>query len=134
MRVITSALLVAAVTELSRGSRLVRARDVFAWCDRNLVDCQGEGFKHQALWEADREEASGQHRLLKFKSGECKQSRMGWALIAHGAKAREAAAHLGWCELVWNGEDWDWITGSPPIPARRDGTGRGSTAEGASPG
>src|SRR6478609_2916084 len=97
MRVITPTLLVAAVTELSRGSKLVRVKDVFAWCERNAVDYQGEG-KHQAIWDADLEEARGQRRLLKFKSGECKQSRVGWALIAHGAQAREAAARLGWRE------------------------------------
>ncbi|WP_244237065.1 hypothetical protein [Corallococcus llansteffanensis] len=108
-----------AVTELSRGTRLVRAKEVLAWCDRNQVDCQGAGLKNQALWDADLEEAGGPHRLLKFKSGECKQSRVGWALIAHGAKAREAAAHLGWRELRWTGENWDWLGGEPPPPPRR---------------
>lgn len=116
MRVITSTLLVAAVTELSKGSKLVRAKEVFAWCERNAVDYQGEGLKHQALWDADREEARGQHRLLKFKSGESKQSRVGWALIAYGAKAREAAARLGWRELLWDGEKWDLAWGVPPSP------------------
>ncbi|MFL5349641.1 MAG: hypothetical protein ACJ8AT_33005 [Hyalangium sp.] len=139
MRVITATLLVTAVTELSKGSKLVRARDVFAWCDRSSVDYQGEGLKHQALWDADLEEARGQRRLLKFKSGECKQSRVGWALIAHGAKAREAAARLGWREQLWNGEAWDWLGGCPPVPARRPGAGEkpvdgepgwGSAAEG----
>ncbi|HVG61771.1 MAG TPA: hypothetical protein VNA24_24630, partial [Hyalangium sp.] len=91
MRVITASLLVAAVTELSRGSKLVRLKDVLGWCDRNQVDYEGEGLKHHLIWDADLEEARGQRRLLKFKSGECKQSRVGWALIAHGAKAREAA-------------------------------------------
>jgi hypothetical protein len=120
MRVIDSTLLVAAVTELSRGgSKLVRARDVFAWCERNRVDYQGEGPKHQALWDADLEEARGQRRLLKFKSGEFQQSRVGWALIAHGAKAREAAARLFWREQLWDGEKWDWLGGCPPPPQRR---------------
>lgn len=119
MRVLTSTLLVEAVTELSRGSRLVRAKDVLAWCDRNQVDCHGEGLKNQALWDADREEARGERRLLKFKSGECKQSRVGWALIAHGAKAREAAAQLSWREQRWTGEQWDWLGGEPPPPPRR---------------
>jgi hypothetical protein len=121
MRVITPTLLVAAVTELSKGAKLVRAKEVFAWCDRNSVDYQGEGLKNQAIWEAEREEARGQHRLLKFKSGESKQSRVGWALITHGAKAREAAARLGWREQLWNGEEWDWLGGSPPPPPRRPG-------------
>jgi hypothetical protein len=113
MRVITPALLVAAVTELSKGStKLVRARDVFAWCDRSSVDYQGEGLKNQAIWDADREEARGQHRLLKFKSGEARQSRVGWALIAHGDRAREAAARLGWRELLWDGEKWGWRPGA----------------------
>ena len=120
MRVITSSLLVAAVTELSRGSsKLVRAREVFAWCERHSVDYQGEGPKHQALWNADLEEARGQRRLLKFKSGECKQSRVGWALIAHGAKAREAAARLSWREQLWNGRAWEWLGGTPPPLQRR---------------
>jgi hypothetical protein len=120
MRVITSSLLVAAVTELSKGStKLVRLRDVFAWCERNEVDYEGEGLKHQAIWDADLEEARGQRRLLKFKSGECKQSRVGWALIAHGAKAREAAARLNWREQLWDGEKWEWLGGSAPVPARR---------------
>jgi hypothetical protein len=120
MRVITPALLVAAVTELSKGSsKLVRLRDVFAWCDRNSVDYQGEDLKNQPIWDADLEEARGQRRLLKFKSGECKQSRLGWALIAHGAKAREAAARLGWREQLWDGEKWEWLGGSAPVPARR---------------
>jgi len=119
MRVITPTLLVAAVTELSKGgSKLVRARDVFAWCDRNTVDYQGEGRTQQPLWEADREEARGQRRLLKFKSGECKQSRVGWALPAHGAKAREAAARLGWHEQLWDGEKWDWLGGVPQVQRR----------------
>lgn len=142
MRVITSTLLVAAVMELSKGAKLVRLKDVFAWCDRNSVDYQGEGLKHQAIWDADREEARGQHRLLKFKSGECKQSRVGWALIAHGAKAREAAARLGWREQLWNGESWDWLGGCAPTPERRsrageemaDGeSGWGSASEGTWP-
>lgn len=127
MRVITASLLVTAVTELSKGScKLVRGRDVFAWCDRNSVDYQGEGLKHQALWDADLEEARGQRRLLKFKSGESKQSRVGWALIAHGAKAREAAAHLSWREQLWNGESWDWLGGCPPVPERRPRAGERS--------
>jgi hypothetical protein len=118
MRVITPALLVAAVTEITKGrTSLVRARDVLAWCDRNLVNCQGEGPLHQALWEADLEEARGQRRLLRFKSGECKQSRVGWALIAQGAKAREAAARLGWHEMVWNGERWEWLRAPAPDAA-----------------
>jgi hypothetical protein len=121
MRVITASLLVAAVTELSKGSKLVRLRDVFAWCDRNAVDYEGEGLKNQAIWDADLEEARGQRRLLKFKSGECKQSRMGWALIAHGAKAREAAARLGWREQFWDGEKWEWLGGCAPVPQRRPG-------------
>lgn len=134
MRVITPALLVAAVTELSKGSKLVRAKDVFAWCDRNAVDYQGEGLRNQALWEADREEARGQHRLLKFKSGESRQSRVGWALRAHGAQAREAAARLGWRELIWEGEDWDWLGGCPPLPARRPGAREDTPASGSQPG
>jgi hypothetical protein len=121
MRVITPSLLVAAVTELSKSSPLVRARDVVAWCDRNTVNYHGEGLHHQALWEADREEARGQQRLLKFKSGEAKQSRVGWALIAHGAKARAAAASKGWHEMRWNGEQWDWLRG--PTPAAVPGVG-----------
>lgn len=121
MRVITPALLVAAVTELSRGSPLVRARDVFAWCDRNAVDYQGEGRHGEALWDADREEARGQRRLLKFKSGECKQSRVGWALMAYGARAREAAARRGWHEQLWNGETWDWLEVPTPSAAPRVG-------------
>ncbi len=108
MRLITASLLVEAVTELSKGIPLVKARDVFAWCERNGVSYQGEGLRHQALWDADLEEARGQNRLLKFKSGECKQSRVGWAPMARGAKARDAAARLGWQELLWNGADWDW--------------------------
>lgn len=121
MRAITASLLVAAVTELSKGSKLVRVRDVFAWCDRNAVDYQGEGLKNQAIWDADLEEARGQRRLLKFKSGECKQSRVGWALIAHGAQARESAARLGWREQLWDGEKWEWLGGCAPIPQRRLG-------------
>ncbi len=120
MRLITPTLLVAAVKELSKGSRLVRVRDVLGWCERNAVDYQGDGGKHQALWDADCEEARGQRRLLKFKSGECKQSRVGWALIAYGAPAREAAARLGWGEQLWNGEAWSWSGGSPPPGLRRD--------------
>jgi hypothetical protein len=135
MRVITATLLVEAVRELSKGtSKLVRARDVFAWCDRNSVDYQGEGLKHQALWDADLEEARGQHRLLKFKSGECKQSRVGWALIAHGAKAREAAARLNWREQIWDGEKWDWLGGCPPPQVRRPAVGQeGIDLPGSSP-
>lgn len=121
MRVITSSLLVAAVTELSRGSKLVRLKDVLGWCDRNQVDYEGEGLKNHPLWDADHEEARGQRRLLKFKSGECKQSRVGWALIAHGAKAREAAARLGWREQLWDGEKWEWLGGCAPVPQRRIG-------------
>ncbi|WP_224244055.1 hypothetical protein [Hyalangium gracile] len=141
MRVITAALLVEAVTELSRGSKLVRVKDVFAWCDRHSVDYKGDRLKNLAIWEADREEARGQRRLLKFKSGESKQSRVGWALIAHGDKAREAAARLGWREQRWNGEAWDWLGGCPP-PPRRPGTDEatdsgepdwGSAAEGSWP-
>ncbi|WP_199741790.1 hypothetical protein [Corallococcus sp. CA047B] len=140
MRVLTSDLLVAAVSELSKGSRLVRAKDVVAWCEYNGVDAQGEGFKNQALWEADHDEARGRHRLLKFRSGESKQSRMGWALVTHGERAREAAAHLGWGEQCWTGESWDWLSGSPPVPTRRYGAaahgeqGGCSTTEGTSPG
>jgi len=121
MRVITPDLLVAAVTELSlsRSGKLVRIKDVFAWCDWNGVDYQGTGLKNQALWDAEREEACGQHRLLKFKSGECKQSRVGWALVPHGARAREAASSLGWREQLWDGEKWDWAGGTPPVVARR---------------
>ncbi|SET73241.1 hypothetical protein SAMN05443639_104107 [Stigmatella erecta] len=116
MRVITADLLVAAVTELSKGTKLVRARDVFAWCDRLQVDCQAEGSKHQALWDADLEEAHGQRRLLKFKSGDSKQSRVGWALTAHGTQAREAAARLNWREQLWTGEAWEWLGGCAPRP------------------
>ncbi|MFP2908462.1 hypothetical protein ACLESD_26090 [Pyxidicoccus sp. 3LFB2] len=114
MRVLNSSLLVAAVAEISKGTPLVRARDVFAWCDRNSVSYQGDGVRNQALWDADLEEARGEQRLLKFKSGECKQSRVGWALISRGAKAREAAARLGWAEQCWDGEKWDWPC--MPIP------------------
>jgi hypothetical protein len=124
MRVITPALLVAAVTELSKGgSKLVRAKDVFGWCDRNTVDYEGEDPRNPVIWDVDREEACAQRRLLKFKSGECKQSRVGWALPAHGAKAREAAARLGWREQLWDGEKWDWLGGCPPPPARRSEAG-----------
>ncbi|WP_225408440.1 hypothetical protein [Stigmatella hybrida] len=119
MRVITADLLVAAVTELSKGTKLVRARDLFAWCDRHQVDCQGEGTRHQALWAADLEEARGQRRLLKFKSGDSKQSRVGWALLAHEAKAREAAARLNWREQLWKGAAWEWLGGCAPTPERR---------------
>lgn len=119
MRVVTSTLLVAAVTDLSKGSsKLIRAKDVFGWCERNNVDYQCEGRSQEPLWEADREEARGQRRLLKFKSGECKQSRVGWALPVHAAKAREAAAKLGWHEQVWDGEKWDWIGGVPQVQRR----------------
>lgn len=119
MRVITAQLLVAAVMELSKGSsKLIRAKDVFAWCERNNLDYQGEGRSQEPLWEADREEARGQRRLLKFKSGECKQSRVGWALPVHVAKAREAAAKLGWHEQVWDGEKWDWVGGVPQVQRR----------------
>jgi hypothetical protein len=114
MRVITASLLVEAVTELSKGLPLVKARDVFAWCQRNSVDYQGEGLLHQALWDADREEARGQQRLLRFKSGECKQSRVGWAPIHRGARAREAAARLNWHEMRWTGEQWDYVRGPTP--------------------
>jgi hypothetical protein len=107
MRMMTPSLLVAAVTELSKGTPLVRLRDVQAWCDRNSVNYQGEGLRNQAIWDADADEARGEQRLLKFKSGECKQSRVGWAPIARGAKAREAAARLGWAELFWTGEAWE---------------------------
>jgi hypothetical protein len=119
MRVINANLLVAAVTELSKGAKLVRTRELFAWCDRHQVDCQGEGPKHQALWAADLEEARGPRRLLKFKSGDSKQSRVGWALIAHGAQAREAAARLNWREQRWTGEAWEWLGGCAPTPERR---------------
>jgi hypothetical protein len=120
MRVITPTLLVAAVTELSKGStKLVRLKDVFGWCERNDVDYEGEGLKHQAIWDADLEEARGERRLLKFKSGDCKQSRLGWALIAHGTKAREAAARLGWREQLWDGEKWEWLGGCAPVSPRR---------------
>ena len=94
------------------------AKDVFAWCERNNLDYQGEGRSQEPLWEADREEARGQRRLLKFKSGECKQSRVGWALPVHVAKAREAAAKLGWHEQVWDGEKWDWVGGVPQVQRR----------------
>ncbi|WP_163999776.1 hypothetical protein [Pyxidicoccus caerfyrddinensis] len=114
MRVLTASLLVEAVIELSKGTPLVKARDVFAWCQRNGVDYQGEGPLHQALWDADREEARGQRRLLRFKSGECKQSRVGWSVAARGVRAREAAARLGWDEMFWNGEQWDWMHGPHP--------------------
>ncbi|RKH61043.1 hypothetical protein [Corallococcus aberystwythensis] len=119
MRVITPDLLVAAVTELSRGTKLVRLKDVLAWCEWNGVDAQGDGLKNQALWDAERAEAQTQHRLLKFKSGECKQSRMGWALVPYGAKARELATDLRWCEQLWTGEDWVWLGGIAPVPERR---------------
>lgn len=109
MRIITPSLLVAAVTELSRCTPLVQARDVIAWCDRNSVNYQGEGLRNQALWEADLEEARGEQRLLKFKSGDCKQSRVGWALIARGPRARDAAMRKGWHEMRWNGEQWEWL-------------------------
>jgi hypothetical protein len=121
MRVITPALLVAAVTELSKGAKLVKAKDVFAWCERNAVDYQGEALDNQPIWDADCEEARGQCRLLKFKSGESRQSRLGWALIAHADKAREAAKRLNWGELRWSGERWDWLAGSPPPQTRRYG-------------
>lgn len=114
MRVITASLLVEAVTELSKGSPLVKAKDVFGWCERNGVNYQGEGLLHQALWDADREEARGQRRLLRFKSGECKQSRVGWTVIARGQKAREAASRLGWDEMFWNGEQWEFMHGPHP--------------------
>jgi hypothetical protein len=130
MRVITSSLLVAAVTELSKSSKLVRVKDVLAWCDRNAVDYQGEELDNQPLWDADCEEARGQRRLLKFKSGEARQSRVGWALIANGDKAREAAARLGWREQLWNGEQWEWVGGSPPPQLRRYGAAARETANG----
>ena len=117
MRVITASLLVAAVTELSKSSPLVRDRDVAAWCDRNLVDYHGDGLHKQGIWAADLEEARGEQRLLKFKSGDSKQSRVGWALIARGAKAREAAARRGWHEMVWNGAQWDWLRVPTPSAA-----------------
>ncbi|WP_240356538.1 MULTISPECIES: hypothetical protein [Myxococcus] len=126
MRVISPGLLVAAVTELSlsRSAKLVRLKDVIAWCEWNGVDYEGPGGKQQALWDADREEAEGPRRLLKFKSGECKQSRAGWSLIAHGDKAREAATQLGWREQLWDGEKWDWLGGSAPVVARRPNASR----------
>jgi len=117
MRMMTPALLVAAVTELSKGTPLVRLRDVQAWCDRNSVNYQGEGLRNQAIWDADAGEARGEQRLLKFKSGECKQSRVGWAPIARGTKAREAAARLGWQELFWTGEAWERPQTATPLQA-----------------
>ncbi|RKG60914.1 hypothetical protein D7X30_08385 [Corallococcus sp. AB011P] len=133
MRVITPDLLVAAVTELSRGSKLVRLKDVQAWCEWNGVDAQGDGLRNQALWEAERAEAQGQRRLLKFKSGECKQSRLGWALIPHGTKARELATDLRWCEQSWNGMDWEWVGGVAPVPERRPNRMRNEEQAPASP-
>jgi hypothetical protein len=129
MRVITASLLVEAVTELSKSAKLVRVKDVYAWCDRNAVDYQGAELDNQPVWDADTEEARGQHRLLKFKSGEARQSRVGWALIAHGEKAREAAARLNWREQLWNGEQWDWLGGTPPPQLRRYGAAARETAE-----
>ncbi|QSQ17033.1 hypothetical protein [Myxococcus landrumensis] len=130
MRVLTPDLLVAAVAEFSKGNKLVRIKDVLAWCECNAVDYHGSGLKNQALWDADLGEARGQHRLLKFKSGECKQSRVGWALIPHGEKAREAATHLGWRELEWTGEGWDWPGGvPPPVPRRPSATWATSVRE-----
>lgn len=120
MRVITPSLLVAAVTELSKGIPLVRVRDVQAWCERNSVSYEGGGFRSlQSIWDADTEEARGERRLLKFKSGEAKQSRVGWAPIARATKAREAAARLGWQELQWNGAEWEWMRApvSTTVPA-----------------
>ena len=134
MRVITAVLLVEAVTELSKSTRLVRLKDVLAWCDRNAVDYQGAALDNQPLWDADTEEARSRRRLLKFKSGEARQSRVGWALIAHGDKAREAAARLNWGEQRWNGEQWDWLSGSPPPQLRRYGAAARETADTSAPG
>jgi hypothetical protein len=128
MRVITPELLVAAVTELSRGTtKLIRLKDVLAWCEWRSVDYDGAGLKQQALWDAEAEEARGQQRLLKFKSGECKQSRLGWALVAHGPRARESATGLGWREMLWSGDKWDWQGGVAPVPARRPNAARRAT-------
>ncbi|HEX8697548.1 MAG TPA: hypothetical protein VF815_01800 [Myxococcaceae bacterium] len=133
MRVITAALLVEAVTELSKSTRLVRLKDVLAWCDRNAVDYQGAELDNQPLWDADTAEARGQRRLLKFKSGEARQSRVGWALLAHGDKAREAAARLNWGEQLWSGEQWNWKGGSPPPQLRRYGAAAREAADAPAP-
>lgn len=108
MRVLTPNILVAAITELSEGDRLVRSTDVISWCERNAVDYQGNGRNNQAFWDADLEEARGQHRLLKFKRGASQQARVAWALAVHASKVRESAEHQGWYELGWNGENWNW--------------------------
>ncbi|MFP2957157.1 hypothetical protein ACLEPN_04790 [Myxococcus sp. 1LA] len=110
---------------LSRSAKLVRLKDVVAWCEWNGVDYQGAGSRQQALWDADHEEAQGEYRLLRFKSGECKQSRVGWSLRPHGDRAREAAALLGWREQLWDGEKWEWLGGSPPVVTRRPNPRRG---------
>jgi hypothetical protein len=47
---------------------------------------------------------------------------VGWAPIARGAKAREAAARLGWAELFWTGEAWErpQAPSSLPSPTLRE--------------
>lgn len=109
MRLLTPSLLVTAVTELSKDELLVRATDVFAWCERNAVDYRGTGLNNQAIWDADHEEARGQHRLLKFKRGTSRQARVAWALAAYASKVRGSAESLGWRELNWDGESWAWL-------------------------
>ncbi|REG30890.1 hypothetical protein ATI61_106360 [Archangium gephyra] len=108
MNLITAELLFRGIKELSADDLLVRATDVFEWCARLPVDYRGSGWNNQAIWDADREEARGQHRLLKFKCGTTRQARVAWGLVHHADKVRTAAKLAGWRELHWDGKRWVW--------------------------
>lgn len=108
MRLMTPDFLVDAITELSKEGLLVRATQVFDWCEPNAVDYQGSGLNNQAVWDADCNEARGQHRLLKFKHGAKRQSPVAWALATCATQARYAAGNEGWRELDWDGDNWVW--------------------------
>jgi hypothetical protein len=109
---ITADMLVQLVINMSSPSEpLVKATEIIAFCIANGIDIQGSGgSKNQALWDADRSEAAGQHRLQKFKRSATKRARNAWSLSTPLNAACAWADGHGWVIVPWSSVDqiWKW--------------------------
>src|SRR5689334_13628803 len=98
MQVLTNQLLVEIVTQLATPTQpLVDAKTIIAYCGAYAIDIQGGGnAKYAAFWSADLAEATGEHRLQKFKRSATAQARNAWCLTSNLSEARLWAARNSW--------------------------------------
>ena len=74
MPIMTADILVHAVQDLEEyPGALVDSRAIKTWCNKHHVD-YGAGSFDKHFWDSDHEEARGQHRLLKFRTGTARNS------------------------------------------------------------